>query len=343
MDGDHFGLGDCVTCRFTNKCFLEAELLLWALSDQDLPPLLTSGLSTDLLAVNSIGAEVLLGQDDVDTGLHTGLRLRAGVWCDEDHAIGLEGAFFFVSEEEFNFTKGSLGSPPLGVPFTDTLGRELALTLAGPSQSGLATAQLTTRLWGAEANFRTNCFAGPCGQLDFIAGFRALGLDDSFQYNLTSLNSDGSLLFATRDNFATRNRFYGGQVGFDWERHNGCWSLNLIGKVALGCNNQKIEISGSRFLGNNPDSRGLFATPNNIGEFKASDFAVAAEGQVKLGYQLSGCCRATIGYNILVLSNTVRAGEQIDRRLVGGGVPTVSFNTSGFWAQGVTLGLEFRY
>lgn len=82
-----------------------------------------------------------------------------------------------------------------------------------------------------------------------------------------------------------------------------------------------------------------------------------------LGYQVCSWCRATVGYNFLYWSNVIRPGGVIDRGVnatyqpfspisptftqngVVAGVPArpAVFNGSDFWAQGLTLGLEFRW
>jgi hypothetical protein len=99
---------------------------------------------------------------------------------------------------------------------------------------------------------------------------------------------------------------------------------------------------------------GLFAQPTNIGHHARDRFAVVPEGKVKLGYQITNHWGATIGYSFFLLSDVARPGAQIDRSVnsgllaspsaSGGSLrPQFVFRSSDFWAQGVDIGLEFRY
>jgi hypothetical protein len=70
-----------------------------------------------------------------------------------------------------------------------------------------------------------------------------------------------------------------------------------------------------------------------------------------VGYQCTDHWRVFGGYNFLYWSSVARAGEQIDPRvnafstLIPGSprVPAFPFHSEDFWAQGLTLGVEYRY
>jgi hypothetical protein len=61
----------------------------------------------------------------------------------------------------------------------------------------------------------------------------------------------------------------------------------------------------------------------------------------------------TLGYTFLYLSDVARAGDQIDPMinvsqlppgpLTGAALPDFSFQSSGFWAQGLTFGVEYCF
>jgi hypothetical protein len=81
---------------------------------------------------------------------------------------------------------------------------------------------------------------------------------------------------------------------------------------------------------------------------------VVPEFGVNIGYSVTDWMRLTVGYNFLYWSNVSRPGSQVDtnvnlNNVFGSGqaspplVPRYLNNTSDFWAQGLTLGLEFRY
>ncbi len=119
----------------------------------------------------------------------------------------------------------------------------------------------------------------------------------------------------------------------------------LIGNFAPGVTNYNIGTTAN----------GLFAQPTNIGHHSRDVFAVAPEGKLRVTYRITDRISASVGYSFLYLSDVLRAGDQIDTRInpawltLPNGVgnvpyrPTFTFQGSDFWAQGVDLGLLFRF
>jgi hypothetical protein len=76
---------------------------------------------------------------------------------------------------------------------------------------------------------------------------------------------------------------------------------------------------------------------------------------LKLGCQVTEHTRAWVGYNFLYVSDVVRSGDAIDLRVntnqipprnapvTGPAVPAYTGNRTDFWAQGLSVGLEFRF
>ena len=164
------------------------------------------------------------------------------------------------------------------------------------------------------------------------------------------------------DSFRTRNQFYGGQVGLQYEIRKGRWYVDALGKVALGSTHQTVTIDGSTtFIPANSTAivqpGGLLAQRTNIGHYSQNRFSVVPEVGLKLGYQLKPALRIFIGYNFLYWNNVVRPGDQIDRmvntsqlpsifgpgQLVGPARPNFSFRQTDFWTHGVSFGLEWRF
>src|SRR5438309_1388204 len=79
------------------------------------------------------------------------------------------------------------------------------------------------------------------------------------------------------------------------------WSLDLLGKLALGTTHEVVNIKGDTTL-NLPggvslvEPGGLLAQPTNIGHYSADRFAVVPELGLKLGYQVTAHMRLTAGY-----------------------------------------------
>ena len=173
----------------------------------------------------------------------------------------------------------------------------------------------------------------------------------------------GTRIF-NRERFATYNDFYGGQLGTVLGYRNNRWTADLRAAIALGDTHQQLQISGSQMRTLAPSGQtitlpgGLFALPSNIGTFNRDVFAVAPEVGLNLGYQVTDHLRAFVGYNFLYWSNVIRPGDQIDRvldvnqipRFAPVPLPPVStprplplFHDTDFWAQGVNLGMEFKW
>ena len=72
-----------------------------------------------------------------------------------------------------------------------------------------------------------------------------------------------------------------------------------------------------------------------------------------LGYDLTPRLKATAGYTLLYWSNVARPGDQIDLNVDSrqfppphdgdGTKPEFALHTSDFWAQGLNLGLDYRF
>ena len=102
---------------------------------------------------------------------------------------------------------------------------------------------------------------------------------------------------------------------------------------------------------------GFLASGSNSGDYTRNVFAVVPEVGVNVGYQVTDHLRAFAGYTFLYWSSVVRPGDQIDLGLSGTQIPTdsrynptagparpaVLLRDTSFWAQGINVGIEFRY
>ncbi|HLW68914.1 MAG TPA: BBP7 family outer membrane beta-barrel protein, partial [Gemmataceae bacterium] len=168
------------------------------------------------------------------------------------------------------------------------------------------------------------------------------------------------------DFFGTQNLFFGGQVGTNLELRNGRWSVDLRGSIALGDTHESLVINGSQvhtqpggavmsFVGN------LLALPGaNIGVFSQDHFSFVPEVRLNLGYQITPSIRVFAGYDFLYWFSVIRPGTEIDRVIDLTRVPNppppppvltpvvpprpmALFSQQGFIAQGVNLGVQFRW
>jgi hypothetical protein len=241
------------------------------------------------------------------------------------------------------------------------------LVSASGTVAGTVSVSATSRTWGGEENLLCNLCCNCCSRVDLLAGFRYLQLDEglSITENLaveTSVPAIGGSVIGLVDQFDAHNRFYGGQIGARAEYRRGNAFANVVGKVALGETHEVIGINGTTVFtlpGIAPVAvpGGVLALPSNSGHFSRDQFAVVPEIDFNIGYQVAPHVRAFLGYSFLYWSEVVRPGEQIDRvvnltqlpsnqgpgTLIGPARPAVLFKTSDFWAQGINIGLEFRF
>ncbi len=342
-----------------------SEYLLWWVKNTPLPPLVTTGNPNDAFpgAIGQPSTRVLFGGSG-DYGATSGGRLALGMWLDSDQTIGVEGSGFLLERRSvgFNAASDAAGNPPLYLPlYRADLAREGVYRVADPvvGLNGGVGVNSQMRLWGAEANGVVSALRLNGLSLDLLAGFRYADLAERLTMQTNSTDFVNQINDVTYDGFATRNQFYGGQMGARAALVYGRVSLELSGKVALGANHETVNINGNTTetgVGSaNPGTfpGGVFAQPSNIGRTTRNQFAVIPEGEFKIGYQLRPNIRATVGYDILYWNDVVRPGSQIDRSinptqslggtLVGPASPAAQFNRTDFWAQGVSFGLEFRY
>jgi hypothetical protein len=98
----------------------------------------------------------------------------------------------------------------------------------------------------------------------------------------------------------------------------------------------------------------------NIGRFSQDKFAVVPEVGLNIGWQATERMKLFVGYNFLYLSSALRPGGAIDPRLDAARVPNLlppgsgaplagvirpapQFNTDGYFIQGISFGMSYRW
>jgi hypothetical protein len=328
-------------------------------------------------AIGQPGTRVLLGDSDVRFPGASGMRLTIGGWIHDDQRLGIEGSGLFLAQTSNHFTaaSNSAGSPPLYFPiFSGIAGAERAIPIADPLRgfSGNVDAASTLQFWSSEGNVLCQFYRTPNVIVAMLAGFRYADLRESFTIHNTTTDLLFGNVTSLNDSFRTTNQFYGGQIGSRIAMQFDLISLEITGKLAVGSAHQFVDIGGTiTQLGPNPlvppglgtFPGGLFAQPTNIGRHDANPlsvpFMVLPSLNAKLAFQLTDHIRAYAGYDFLYWNGVVRPGNQINHSvnlsqnavldpngvgtLVGPAQPAPVINRSDFWAQGIQLGLEFRY
>jgi Putative beta barrel porin-7 (BBP7) len=101
---------------------------------------------------------------------------------------------------------------------------------------------------------------------------------------------------------------------------------------------------------------GFLVRPSNIGTITRETFTIVPEIDLTVAYQCTDWMRFTFGYSFLYWSSVSRSGDQVNLKINPNEVPaivtpsnlttvpsTATLRQTNFWAQGINLGLEFRY
>ena len=351
------------------RLWTNAEYLLWWTKSQNIPPLVATAPGQFANTTIPAGQFTnIFGGTHLDYQAYSGARFSAGYLVDEEGSLGIDGNYFFTETKSKRFIGGSTGNPLLGPTFFDLgNGQETIVKDADPGRfMGVVSVAAPSRFWGTEINLSTCVQPVFSDHLRLFAGFRYFELSEAIT-RIDTATGVGDLtgnLITGLDHFGTRNQFFGGQVGFATHSHIGQnWTLDVIGKFAMGGVRQLVNIDGaSTFvqpglpiqIGNG----NLLALGTNSGHFRQAKFAVMPELTVNAGYQISSRWNAFIGYNLLYIDKVVRPGSQIDFGVnttqitflegstgVLKGVPRPAplLHNDSFWAQGMNFGLQFCY
>jgi hypothetical protein len=223
-------------------------------------------------------------------------------------------------------------------------------------------------LWADfERNFR----------FDWLIGYRYFRLDESLGIvDVVTLDnpSGGPFPAGTQirrtDQFGAVNDFHGGEVGLTGEILRGRWSLEGVGKLAVGGTHQSVDAFG--FTEVNVGGISGFTQSTGLGGFlvqpglnalhRARDaFTFIPEAEIGIGFQVTNQFKLKAGATVVYVTRVARPGDQIDTAadpfqpqlnptfFPGGGIPTGTpapapeFNESYFWVYGVNIGAEFQW
>lgn len=322
----------------------------------------------------AVSQGITLTDPCLDFGTFTGGQFNGGLWLDQCHNTGIYFGGFMTEQRSTisELASDATGSPQIARSFFNVVPpMPSALVVSSPGTfAGAIVSDASAQLAGGQLGFAKNLYYYDGASVNLLFGFRYLDLDEDLNVTQSSLRIDGGTITVAgqpangvviEDRFHTRNQFYGGQVGGSAEYRwgpivAGAWYL-----VALGTNQQLIEIVGqSTPIGGAGVAvpGGFLALPGaNIGRNTDSRFAVVPELGVTLGWQVMQGLRLTAGYDFLYINDVARPGTQIDPSINQKFVPiSPAFgSTSGptfpvrtaasetFYAHGVTFGVEIKY
>jgi hypothetical protein len=368
--GDDFGA--CfpgMRCMLHDHLWFRGEALLWWTKGGQTPPLLTTSPASTPLSQAGVlgqpGTSVIFGDQEMNQGLHGGVRITFGTWLGCCQENGVEFSYMMLGDNTQSFSTASMGDPILARPFFNTTtNAEDSHIIAYPNvANGTFNTISTENFDGGEILFRRALVHGCDGRIDLVAGYRFNRLNDGLQVNDSATSSGGSGSIApagttinTVDIFHTNNIFNGGDFGFSTEWRRGRWSLETLLKLGIGETNTEVSINGATSVmanGTNTISTGgLLALPSNIGVHNSNQFSVMPEIGFTLACDVTEHLRARVGYTLLYWTNVARPGDQIDLNvdtnqfpppIATGEKPAFALHTSDFWAQGVNVGMDYRF
>ncbi len=313
----------------------------------------------------------------------TGWRLKFGFWLDRCHTWGVGADYIELDRETENFSATSTGNPILARPFFNTLtGREdaelvalnngadiqLTGTVGVTAYSELAGGSFyLRRMMCCDEGCRQWLFCGCAGhsRSEFRVGYRFMQLDEGvgITEDLTNNGTFNIGDFDIMDQFDTENQFNGIDFAWNYRITRGYWTCESLVRLAVGNTRQTVRIAGQTVIvdRNDPNNAttdtydaGLLALASNSGTHQQDEFSVLPELNLTLGYQLTDHLKATFGYTGIYWSNVVRPGQHIPTMIDTNQLPPAitgasdprplfAFDTTDYWAHGLTYGLEYRW
>ncbi len=375
-------------CGAPGRFWFRGEYLHWWTSGAHLPPMVSTIANfSDYENGAAPVYSTVFGDRDVYQGNHDGYRMDFGMWLDCCHCWGLEADYFDLSGRPCGYDSGlsngyADGNPfPIGRPYYDPgtnpdTGQPIGVQLSGvayPSQyvgrvvidtndyfqsAGIwLRRQLRACEWSTsndDVNWTNRC--ARTFRLDAIGGYRFARLidrvdaQDSEEY--TVYGTDAYLTqYSEIDSYRTVNNFNGADLGLNVVYTFGRWSVDVVGKAAIGFNNQYVKLYGASVQDASNSGGGVYAA-SSTQEYSRNRFSAIPDLTVTLGYQVMEHLKFTVGYDLLYWTAVVRAADQIAVEpttgyaygtQVGSTLPPFSFNESHFLAQGLHLGGEFRF
>jgi hypothetical protein len=361
------------------RFWLRSDYLVWWTKGAPLPPLVTTGNTGDSApgALGQPGTNLLYGDGSVDLGATSGWRLDIGGYFDAHETWGLQSVFVILGKQETGFDAFSdqNGNPLIARPVINANnGSETSYADAFPgSLAGGVSVTSTSEFLSWEINGLRKILQDDKWRVDALGGFRYMNLTESLEVDdsvqpltsgpLTFLGQpvDTSSVLFDFDRFKTINNFYGGQLGGRVIWVSGPISVESVTKLALGATVEKTEISGATTVINGAGAGssatgGVLATTANIGSYSQTKFSLVPEQDLNFNLALTPYISARLGYSFIYWTNVVRPGDQVTRvaspTLVpsdpsfgtgGPNQPGNHFQTTGYWAQGLNIGLDFHF
>ncbi|QDT69925.1 hypothetical protein MalM25_28690 [Planctomycetes bacterium MalM25] len=299
--------------------------------------------------------------------MRLGLSRRLGEY------VSLSSEFFWVGIDD-DYAASSDGNPGLMRPFLNTdpasLGEDAELIAfddptLGDVVDGSVAIDLDYDIYSASLACRVDLL-GECGSgVAGLIGYRFFRFEESLNVSTQSVvQSTGGAVaqgttFDVRDSLGATNEFHGLDLGLVLEDSRGPWGVTVTGKVAVGGNRRESLIAGSTTttvptIAPFVEVGGLLTQTTNAGKRRDNRFALLPELRVDIRRRIGASTEVRVGYTLLYLTDALRTGVLIDRRVDGrlldpgpppAGATDPAFQSPGstVWLQGINLGLIRTY
>ncbi len=364
--------GACQWCR--PQWYGQADFLIWWTQGNRVPPLVTTSPNgtprPQAGVLGQPGTQILSGGNSIDGNYRPGARFTMGRWLNPCHSAGLEVTWFTLGDgsNSGNFFASSTGDPILARPFfnTQNAANDAQLVAFPNIIEGAVQVQTSSEMHSVSVDLRRNWRNTCRTRIDLLGGYRFVRFREgiAIREDLNSTDPGGVVPIGTTfdivDAFNARNDFNGGEIGLSTLLKRGCWSLDMLTKLAFGNMHQRVAIDGSTVVavpgnGATQSAGGLLALPTNIGVQSRDRFALIPELNLNCRYQYSEQLSLEAGYSLLWITDVARSGSQIDTNVnptylpgVGGTptgpvVPSNPMNTTSMWAQGLNVGVAWEF
>lgn len=371
-DGDYSGYGSYVSQEeSTPSGWFSTESLLTFAAKRNSPVLVTTSGANVLPLQGATGVTDAFG-GAISPDMILGYRMSAGKYFGTQEKVGLGIRGYGIFDSSEIFTDSSTGGSSIGVPFLNlnagspnqqtapglTGAAQDAYIVAGntpaalPISTGSVRAADQLKMIGSDISAYILIARSGSFRTDLVSGYTYNQLRNRTSLYTTSVNqftgdliANGTVL-TTYDNFQVENRFNGAHLGVLSSVVRNRASFSTLAKIAFGSMRSRVNVNGSSTIAGVADTQGIFAMPANIGTTTSEHFAFLPELGMKLGYAVRPHVQLTVGYTLLVWSDVMLSGEQIDPtiNLSGAGPRPLPTNKhSAYWMQSVDLGLNFVY
>lgn len=353
--------------------WVKTEFLMWWFRDMPLPALVTTSDPEDLGVLGQPSTRVVFGDGDQWLPMKLGTKVTIGSWFAPGEGFGVEVGYLTIFNRSQQYWNRNHGTDTLTArPFFNVLDGQQDSAIIGtpavpafevPRQKGTIVIDIPGRMNSLEVNVVSNYCRGANGRVDWFWGGRYVGLFEAVNFfervHIPQSEPElGGYTAQVAEGFAAMNYNYVAQLGVRTENRWGRLAFNMEGKLGIGWVHKAAKIAGVTNIDQNFQldafTGGVLVQRSNAGTYNDDGFTVIPEFGMKLTYEVADHVFVTAGYNILFLANTWRPGDLIDLRLNPNQFPPLSgtpnpffpqfvSSDQGFWAQGVTLGLEVHY